>query len=103
MKIKNQTYQPISVAFTLCILLGTNCKELRDDFERHPFRLRHFDVHEHPRDAADDRVDGEDASEADGVEHHGQTVGDDDVAYPEGEGAYGNAEPAHAGGEDLRA
>ena len=102
MKSKSIT-TTLSVVFTLCILLRTHCEELRDDFEWHPFGFRHFEVREHPRDAADDCVDGEDACQADGVEHHGKTVGDDDVAYPECEGADGDAEPTDAGGEDLRA
>lgn len=83
--------------------LGADIEELDDDLERQPFGLRHLERDEDESKAANESVEPKHAGEADGAEHDGQAVGDNNVADPERQGADGDAEAPDPGGEDLGA
>lgn len=84
-------------------LLRTHGEELRDDFERHALRFRNLEENEEPWRNAYNGINSEHADQANGREHQGEWISDDDVADPERECTDRNANATHPSREDLGA
>ena len=94
-------YISLRLRLLLRLGFGANVEELNNNFKRESLGLGHLEIYEDQRQAADEGIEAKDTREADGLKHHREGVGDGDVAQPEGEGAYGDAESPNTRGEDL--
>lgn len=81
--------------------LCSDGKEFCNDFERHAFCFGNFKVDKHHGHDTDNSIEPEYAGKSNGIEHHGETICDDDVTYPECESTDGNTDTTDSSREDL--
>lgn len=84
-------------------MLGSNIEELDDDFKGHAFCFRNLEEDKYQCYDTDDSIDPKHPSKTNSVQHHGKAVGNNDIAKPEGEGAYRYAHTTYTSWKNLRA